>query len=102
MRARLLLLSLIARPILFPGMRYFSTWLVLPFSFSSPFHFNWHFSFLVNYSCLSFFEIMLHPCFSFSPLQALALAKQALVAENISQQGSGLFPVGPEYLEVRS
>lgn len=30
---------------------------------------------------------------------ALALAKQALVAENISQQGSGLFPVGPEYLE---
>lgn len=30
---------------------------------------------------------------------ALALAKQALVAENVSQPGSGLFPVVPEYLE---
>lgn len=91
------------RPILFPGMRYFSTWLVLPFLFSSPFHFNRHFSFLVNFSCHSFSEIMLHPFFLFFyPLQALALAKQALVAENVSQPGSGLFPVGPEYLEVRS
>ncbi|KAJ0010469.1 hypothetical protein Pint_33263 [Pistacia integerrima] len=30
---------------------------------------------------------------------ALSLAKQALLAENVSQQASGVYPVGPEYLE---
>lgn len=30
------------------------------------------------------------------------MAKQALLVENISQQASGVCPVGPEHLEVRS
>lgn len=65
--------------------------------------FTFSFQSALLFSCHSFSEIIPSSIFLFFyPLQALALAKQALVAENVSQPVSGLFPVGPEYLEVRS
>lgn len=47
-------------------------------------------------SCMIVFHLVFY-CL----LQALSLAKQTLLIENNSQQVSGVFPFGPEHLEVR-